>query len=99
MIEIRWTETALNHLENIFDFYRFNATEKIAQKIISEIIDSTESLKTNPKIGQKEQLLIDFNQTFRYIISRHTKIIYRIENDIVFITHAFDTRQNPTKLM
>lgn len=98
MTEIRWTKTALNHLDNIFDFYCFTANEMLAQKIISEIIDSTEVLKSTPKIGQKEELLIDFEKTFRYIVSRHTKIIYRIEHNSILITHVFDTRQNPSKL-
>jgi hypothetical protein len=46
-------------------------------------------------LGQEEELLKHLNQGHRYLISNHNKIIYKVENNIAYITHVFDTRQDP----
>ena len=54
----------------------------------------------NPFIGQKEDLLSDRIQEFRYIVFKNYKIIYWIDevNKKILVSHVFDTRQNPDKI-
>jgi len=70
---------------------------KLANKIVNSIFSNISILKTQ-NIGVKEQLLIHLEQNHRFIIDGNYKIIYFIKDNTVYITHVFDTRQNPAKL-
>ncbi len=97
-MRIYWTETAINQLETIFDYYSLKAGNKTARKITSSIVDKTILLENNPKIGQKEELLQNRKNEYRYIIEKNYKIIYWIETEQVNIASVFDCRQNPVKM-
>jgi hypothetical protein len=49
-------------------------------------------------MGQKEKYLEHLGQSHRRIIEGHYKIIYRIEEEVIYITDIFDTRQDRTKM-
>ncbi len=99
-LKIHWTDFAENELHNIFDHYKENAGLRIARKIISDIVESTFILSTQPYMGTKELFLEDREQEFRYLIHKNYKIIYwhNQEKYRIDIVDIFDTRQNPLKL-
>lgn len=99
-LDIIWTDFAKKELRKIFDFHKEKASLKIARKIVNGIYESTERLKSKPEIGQKEELLVNRPQGFRYLVHTNYKIIYWInsENQRLEITDVFDTRQNPVKI-
>jgi hypothetical protein len=49
---------------------------------------------------QIEELLIDRQYAYRYIVCKNYKIIYSIDYtlQLIKIADVFDTRQNPTKI-
>lgn len=94
---INWTNSAEKDLNKVYKFYQKNASEEVAQKIVNEILITTNTLKLGLYLGQQEELLKQFNQGHRYLISNHNKIIYLPCEDHVKITHVFDTRK-PRKL-
>lgn len=93
-----WTDTALESLEIIFDFYVLQANKTVAKKIVKQLVESTIHLKSNPKTGQKEELLKSRSIEYRYIVKGNHKIIYWIDNKTITIATVFDCRQNPTNL-
>jgi len=97
---IFWTEFAKKELKGIFDYYKEKAGPQIARKLVQGIYAATLELKNNPEIGQKEELLLNRPQGFRYLVHSNYKIIYWInqENDRVEISDVFDARQNPVKI-
>jgi len=97
---VYWTRFAENKLEDIFDYYESKASTRIARKLISGIIDRTIGLGKNPQIGQKEELLANRSQDFRYLVFKNYKIIYWINQNKrrIDIVNIFDTRQNPLKI-
>ena len=99
-LAIYWTDFAKKELRKIFNYHKDKASLNIARKIVNSIYETTEALKTNPEIGQKEELLLERPQGFRYLVHTNYKIIYwiNIENQRLEITDVFDTRQNPTKI-
>jgi plasmid stabilization system protein ParE len=99
-LEIFWTQLAETKIEDIFYYYKLKVGTKIAKKIILGIIDATIDLDKNPEIGQREELLKDKPQEFRYLIYTNYKIIYWLNKDKnrIVIANVFDTRQNPQKL-
>lgn len=97
-VRIRWTLEAEKDILRVYDFYVENFSEKLAQKVLRDIFSKVQKLEHSPGIGQEEELLKHIEQGQRYIISNHNKIIYKPENIIIYITHVFDTRQDPNKL-
>ena len=95
---IIWTLSASKDLKNIFEFYRKTANKEVAHKIKNEILLTSKNLELGIGIGQIEDRLKDFNQGHRYLLSNHCKIVYFSTNDTIYITHVFDTRQNPEEL-
>ena len=96
--KIFWTEFAINQLEQIFDYYKFKASIKVAKKIAQQIVDRTILLETNPLIGPKEPLLENRKKEYRYLVEGNYKIIYFIEENYIKISSIFDCRQNPIKM-
>ncbi|AVR45676.1 type II toxin-antitoxin system RelE/ParE family toxin [Christiangramia fulva] len=99
-LTVYWTQLAEDKLEDIFHYYKYKASKRVAADIINGIIDSTNDLEKTPEIGQKEFLLKEREQDFRYLIFKNYKIIYWINKNQqrIEITNVFDTRQNPEKI-
>lgn len=55
-------------------------------------------LATNPQAGQREELLVEREQEFRYLVEGNYKIIYWLESEKAIISAIFDCRQNPQKM-
>jgi plasmid stabilization system protein ParE len=101
-VELRvfWTQFAEDKLNDIFEYYKFNASVSVAHNLINGIVDESLKLNKNPLIGQREDLLVDRIQEYRYIVFKNFKIIYWLDDvsKIILISHVFDTRQNPIKI-
>jgi plasmid stabilization system protein ParE len=100
VFKIFWTDFAINQLKDIFNYYSVNTNQRVAQRFVQRIIDSTLQLEKNPKSGKKEELLLNRQQEFRFLIAKNYKIFYWIdyEFNIINISMVFDTRQNPVKI-
>lgn len=99
-LTVYWTQFAENKLEDIFEYYKFKAGIRVAKTLVDGLITTSFTLEFNAYAGQKEKLLSDRIQDFRYLLFKNYKIIYWIDelNNRVFISNIFDTRQNPEKL-
>jgi plasmid stabilization system protein ParE len=91
---------AKNRLLEIIDYYDSVNSLSYGKKLIRELVKETKRLHSSPYIGPKELLLIDRQNTYRYLIFKDYKIIYtvHIETSTILIADVFDTRQNPEKL-
>jgi len=95
-----WTRLAENKLADIFDYYKTVASLNVARKMVSGIVEHSISLKNDPLIKQTEEALSNRSQGFRYLVYRHYKIIYWINemDNRIEVSNVFDCRQNPTKM-
>jgi toxin ParE1/3/4 len=93
------TEPAEQYLKGIYKYYEFNVSAEVAQKITDKIFTRIESLEIFAERGRIEPNLKIFNQKHRFVLQGNYKIIYRIEDDHVYVTDIFDTRQNPEKVI
>ena len=100
-LTVFWTDFAKSELRGIFDYYKQKAGIKIAHKLVESIVKETEKLCCQPLIGQKEELLGDRLEGFRYLVCKNHKIIYWVNNnkDRIEIADIFDTRQDPSKII
>lgn len=94
-----WTTIAKKQLKAIKLYYKENASEKVAMRIIKDIQCAAERLIHQPQLGIIEPSLINEPEQFRSIYESHYKIVYWIDKNTVRIVTVFDTRQSPEKLM
>jgi plasmid stabilization system protein ParE len=99
-LTVYWTSFAEDKLNNIFEYYVVKASVRIAKKLVLGIIERTINLDKNPYMGQKEELLADRPQGFRYLVYKNYKIVYWINTgkSRIEIVNVFDCRQNPEKM-
>jgi len=100
-LKIYWTDFSKQELQRIFSYYHENASLKVARNIVLGIENKTTILRTHPNTGQREELLKDRLQDFRYLIFKNYKIIYwnNTKKNWIEIVDVFDTRQNPIKIL
>lgn len=92
------TEPAKLRLKEIHDYYRDNVSGAIADKIKAGIIEHLKHIRSHPLTGQEEEYLKDLGLGHRRMVKGNYKIIYRLENDIIYVTDIFDSRQDPSKM-
>lgn len=99
-LSIYWTQFAEEKLNDIFEYYKFNAGVKVAEDLINGIIDASLEINKSPQRGQKEELISGRVQEYRYIVFKSYKIVYWVDeaNKMILVSHLFDTRRNPKKL-
>lgn len=93
-----WTESAMNQLEDIFEYYKITVSVSVARKIVNAIVDRSLVLEKQPQIGPIEELLKERKNEYRYLVEGNYKIIYWIEEPYIKIAAIFDCRQNPVKM-
>ena len=99
-MKIYWTIFAKAELQKIFDYYKENASLRVAKNIVENIVKEPHSIIKTPYIGQIEQHLPERKEIYRYLIYKSYKIIYSIDDNekLIKIADVFDTRQNPVKI-
>ena len=75
--EIIWSSHAENELDSIFNYYSEFASVRVAKKLIQDILAEPNKLLLNPEISQREELLLDRENEYRYLVCKNYKIIYR----------------------
>jgi len=86
--KIIWSEYAETQLDKIFDYYLENASLRIAKNLIQELIAEPNLLIENPNIGQVEELLLDRENGYRYLIYKNYKIIYSVDEKKTIYTNC-----------
>jgi len=97
-MKVVYTEQSFESLEEIKDLLSKKHSPKKVEEIRTKILDKAESLIEFSERGQIEENLLSLNKEHRYILEKHTKIIYRIIDETIYITDFFDTRQDPSKM-
>ncbi|MEQ9300324.1 MAG: type II toxin-antitoxin system RelE/ParE family toxin [Cyclobacteriaceae bacterium] len=99
-MKVTYTDQSIDSLQESLDF----ATEEQelplgkASELKSRLFNRAESLVLNPYRGQREEYLQHLKEDHRRIIEGHFKIIYKVENEVIYITDFFDSRQKPEKM-
>lgn len=99
-LKIYWTDFSKSELHKIFNYYKETASVRIAKKLILEITQAVLKLHKQPNIGQREELLLDRKEEFRYLVYKNYKVFYwfNTDEDRIEITDIFFTRQNPVSI-
>ena len=82
MVEIRWSDGALEDLDNIAD-YISQDSPKNAALFIQQIFDKVENLRSFPKMGRK--YLERDDENLREFFHKKYRIIYEIHEEYIEI--------------
>jgi len=93
--KVSLTQSALNDLYAINDYYLAQVSDKIAGNVINKIQASIQSLKDLPERGTIPTELSATGMTrYRQILSSVYRIIYRIEDKNIYIVMVIDGRRD-----
>ena len=98
-MNIIWTHSVRDELQFIFEYYRDIVSPKVARNIKDNIEKRVEILYNFPYSGQEEETLKVLKENHRYLVESNYKIIYKIVQNIVYITDIFDTRRDPQNII
>ena len=84
-----WTAKAKEDLKEITKYYKKEISINMAHKKVKDLKHYADLLADNPLLGFYEQALSSESQGFRSLVHEHYKIIYFIEDDIIYICSFF----------
>ena len=89
MVEIKWTDFAIENLNDIGDYMEKDSFH-YAEIVVNSLFDSTEILERHPLVGRIVPEFEDKN--IRELISGSYRIVYRVLNenriDILTVHHS-----------
>jgi len=98
-MQVKFTDKAIAHLENIIDIFLYYAGERSAAKFSKLVDDKIDKISHFPYIGFIEPLLSDRKFLFRAtVIYDNYKMIYYVDGNVIWIAAFWDMRMNPEKL-
>lgn len=94
------THQALDRLEDVLRFYleELQIPKSKVGEIKSRLLQSARSLSKYPYKGQYEPYLAKLQLGHRRLVEGNVKIIYRIEDRVIYVVDFFDSRDNPKKM-
>ena len=93
-VKIVWTTLARRERDAIFDDWnKKNKSNHYSKKLNLIIYQKIDLLKSNPFIG----IETDF-KTYRILHFENYGLVYRSEEELLYIISVWDNRQNPSKL-
>jgi addiction module RelE/StbE family toxin len=97
--KIKWTSNAKEDLLNIVDYIKKDSVSA-ARKVYEQIKEKAQSSNLFPLRGRVvPELLKEGITIYRELIVQPWRIMYKIENDTVYIMAIFDSRQNVEELL
>ena len=99
MAQIVWHTTAIQQLQEIYDYYYQHMSSVVADNLIDDLLEAPDQLIRFPNSGAIEPMLQDMPVVFRYVLVRRTyKIMYYVQDDTCHLAAIWDTRNNPELL-
>ena len=100
MAEIKWHDSAREHLRKIFDFNIDHFSETYAYSVLGEVLGEVQGLEDFPKKGAPELLLEGRKYEYRRLVIRDNyKVIYFLIEDEAHIAAVWDVRRDPKTLI
>jgi addiction module RelE/StbE family toxin len=97
--KVKWTSNAKEDLLNIVDYIKKDSLSS-ARKVYGQIKEKAQSSNFFPLKGRVvPELLKECITIYRELIVQAWRIMYKIENDTVYIMAIFDSRQNIEDLL
>ena len=95
-MKVKWTERAKMQRNAVANYIGQQFGAKRKHQFKQEIRDTTNLLQRSPNIGKIDPLFENRPQAYRsVIINGLNKLVYRIDNNTLYIVGFWDTRMEP----
>ncbi|PBI94439.1 Plasmid stabilization system protein [Flavobacterium sp. ACN2] len=91
LLKVVWTYTAKNQLKTIYNYYKEKSVQG-ANNIKNEILNATKNIRFSEQY-QKDEI----EPEYRRIIVRDYKILYLVEEEVIYISKIFSTKRDFTQ--
>lgn len=91
-------DPAWESLDAALEFRKEFMTKKRMLDLVDEIFDQLDHLVRYPGSGAYEASLAHLGQGHRHWVVGHFKIIYRMVEDVIWVSDIFDSRQEPSRI-
>lgn len=91
LLEVVWTYTAKNQLKTIYNYYKEKSVQG-ANNIKNEILNATKNIRFSEQYQNDE-----IEPEYRRIIVRDYKILYLVEDEVIYISKIFSTKRDFTQ--
>lgn len=98
-MEIRSSKLFKRQVADLVCYLKVTFGKRIAFRVKNEIEEKVFLLKLFPNMGTAESLLEEEPLVYRYLVIKHNKILYTVEENYVFIHLLWDCRRDPIHLM
>ena len=98
-MEIRSGKLFKRQVADLVCYLKVTFGKRIAFRVKNEIEEKVFLLKLFPNMGTVESLLEEEPLVYRYLVIKHNKILYTVEENYVFIHLLWDCRRDPIHLM
>lgn len=97
-IKIIWDDEAKRSLRSIFNYIKNKESVRVAKKVKNEIVALTKELVIFPEKFEKEPVLKDEPENYRYKVIWSYKIIYEVTDEAIYILDIFHTSRDPFRI-
>lgn len=97
--KVVWTEVAVRDLEEILTFISLDSPDN-ARAVVSRLRESVQKLNAFPARGRVVPEFLDVGiQAWRELVVQPYRIVYRIEDQRIFIELIFDSRRDAESVL
>ena len=95
-LQIRWSQEAINNLEDILAYLNSNWTLKETQAFKSQLSKIITIIETSPKIFPKSLIIPNLRKA---VVNKHTIVFYRSSKSGIDIVYLFNTKRDPKQII
>lgn len=93
---VRWTNSSNKHLREAFDEIKeYSGSEDRARKIVSEIYEFVEELRSRANLFQEDCFKINNDGSFKACEKHKYRISYKIEENVVIVLRIRPAQKDP----
>ena len=97
-MRVEWTKNADRQRDQVAEYIRDEFGTRRRRQFVNEVRQMTRKLKRAPGIGQIDPLFTSHAATYRsVIINGLNKMVYRVDNNVIYIVAFWDTRMEPNE--
>lgn len=97
-MKVVWDSNARKGRNQVAKYIHRLFGSKREDEFLVEVRETTKMLKTHPNLGSIDPLFDDRPRTYRsVIINGLSKMVYFIDDDLIYIAAFWDCRQEPNK--
>ena len=95
-MKVEWTKDATRQKDQVAEYVREEFGYKRKRKFVQDVDKAARMLMRAPNIGQIDPLFASHAATYRsVIINGLNKMVYRVDDNIIYIVAFWDTRMEP----